>query len=262
MLGIGLDFAQGRSFGEHLHPVTAGTTLIALALCCQLATEGSAPTEPRRAVGVWSLLLGTLLAFRAATELLASVQLRADWTVTDGATREARASVAFARHYDAGDFASGALVEVGTFLRQRTRPDDRIQLYGMDPYLLALAARRSATPYVYSADLVPDAPIAGIRLRGGSPRDVETARGLARRNAADFLERLQRANPAAFVLFDRAPFRHPAHALDELLTNVPGLQPLLRGNYNEVKSLGPLHVYLRKDRWTPPPPPKRKRARP
>jgi hypothetical protein len=244
LLGIGLDFVQGRSFGEHLHPVTAGTALIALALCCQLATEPRLIAEPSRAAGVWPLLLGALLAFQAATALLASPHLRADWTMTDGATREGRASVGFARHYDTGDFASGAMFEVAMFLRQRTRPDDRIQLYGMDPYLLALAERRSATPYVYSADLVPDAPIAGIRLRGGSRREVEAARAIAKRNAADFLERLQRANPAAFVLFDRAPFRHPVHALDELLTNVPSLGPLLRESYNEVPSLSALHVYM------------------
>jgi len=261
LLGLALDFAQGRSFGEHMHPVTAGTTLIALALCCQLATPQGVEHQAVSPVSLWSVAFGTLLAFRAATALLACSLMHSEWAAEQGGSREARASSGFARHYDTSDFAGAALVEAGAYLRQHTRPGDRIQLYGMDPYLLALAQRHSATPYVYAADLVPDASIAGIRLLGGSDAEVQRARALAARNAADFLARLYRANPAALVLFDHTPFRHPQHALDELLTNVPEVRPLLREKYRETHAFGLLHVYLRNDLAGPPPPPKRRTPR-
>ena len=121
-------------------------------------------------------------------------------------------------------------------------------MYGMDPYLLALAERQSATPYIYSLDLNPDAVLHGIRAEGGSATAIEAARAIAQRNVADFVVRIGRKNPAAFVFFDRAPFLHPSSAFDEFTKHVPQLVPLLRTRYRKLPNVGLLSVYLRVDR--------------
>jgi hypothetical protein len=247
LVGIGLDLLQGKGFVYHLHPVTAGAALLAVALVCHACGSTQEPAE-RGALGWWPVLLAAVIAHRTAVVLLGSPHLGAAWAVEEGSTRERRLEAGFLAHYDTKDFASAALGDVGRYLAQRTRPDDRIQLYGMDPYLLALAERQSATPYVYSCDLNPDAIVAGIEAVDGSAQARAAAKAIADRNVADFTSRVQRDNPAAFVLFDRAPFLRPEHAIDELLTHVPQLRTLLRKRYREVHTVGLLHVYLRDDR--------------
>ena len=82
--------------------------------------------------------------------------------------------------------------------------------YGMDPYVLFLAQRRSATPYIYAYDLNADAALAGGNLpaRWASTRARARPRRSSRLRAAheaDFFARLKAAPPAAFVFHDKAP---------------------------------------------------------
>ncbi len=251
---LALDLTPGRRLGAHIHSLSSGLALLVLALCCHVCGEAPARSDgsERAAAPVpvlWPLLLAALLGYRAAQALLGSPYLHADFAVLDGRRPEARTAPVYLRHYDTADFASVGLVEAGAFVRRHTRPKDRIQIYGMDPYLLALAERRSATPYLYATELNPNAIAAGVRASGGSPQAAAEGAARAQRNAADFVHRLQHASPAALVLIDRAPIFHPVHALDELLTCMPQLRTLLRRRYRERFSTGLVHVYLRNDRW-------------
>jgi hypothetical protein len=248
ILGIGLDILQRKAFAYHLHPVTAGAATLAVALACHLATTLTTVEFGPRAAW-WPLLLAASIAYYAAQSLVSSPHLQASWAVTEGSTASARLSPAYLKHYDTGTFASSALVEVATFLKQHTLPSDRIQLYGMDPYLLALAQRHSATPYIYGIDLNPDAVLAGIAAAHGSSEALEAARAIARRNVADFVVRISRQNPAAFVFFDHAPFMHPKSGFDEFVAHVPALGMLFAAQYRAAPAFGLLHVYLRNDRW-------------
>lgn len=248
LLGIALDILQRKAFTYHLHPVTAGAAMLAIALACHLATT-LAPKEFGPRAAWWPLLLASSIAYYAAQSLVSSPHLQASWAVTDGSTASDRLSPRYLKHYDTKTFASAALVEVGRFLQQHTLASDRIQMYGMDPYLLALAQRHSATPYIYGIDLNPDAVVAGILASGGSAEAVLAARAIAQRNVSDLVARVQRANPAAFVFYDRAPFMHPKSGYDEFLTHVPALALLLPARYRALPAFGLLHVYMRTDRW-------------
>lgn len=244
LLGIALDIAQGKAFFYHLHPVTAGSAALALALLCAVARAEDA----RNSGSLWPFALGSALAYFAATALLASPHLAASFAPRDGATRAARGMPEYLRHYDTHSFASVGLVLAAAYLRAHTRPNDRIQLYGQDPYLLALAERQSATPYIYGIDLNPDAVLEGIKAARASDAARARATAINVRNLTDFNARIERANPAAFVFFDHAPFKHPRDAFAEFTKHAPKVAALVRERYQEAPSFGFVRVYLRKDR--------------
>jgi hypothetical protein len=248
LCGIALELVQGKAFMYHLHPVTAGAAALTLALLCHLATT---PTTRARST-LLPLLVASLVAFATTQALLASPHLRSSWIVADGSTAQSRRSKRYLRHYETATFSSAALHEVGALIARHTQPADRIQMYGMDPYLLALAQRHSATPYIYSVDLNPDAVLEGIVAQGGSASALDAARAIARRNVADFVTRVRRANPAAFIFFDRAPFMQPSSGFAEFGAHVPELRALLRNRYRELPAIGLLHVYMRQDRGSEP----------
>ena len=94
------------------------------------------------------------------------------------------------------------------WLRAHTRPDDAVQTYGMDPYLLFLAERRSATPYIYVYDLNLDAARDGASEWAPddeAPRVLAHIDAVAKEHERDLLERMKRSPPAALVFFDHAP---------------------------------------------------------
>lgn len=246
LLGMAFDILQRKGFLYHLHPVTAGTAALAVALTCHMASMAGDPErEPQRTW--WPLLIAALIAYHSARALIAGPYLHARRARNEPWPDKTPAASLLA-NYNTRSFSAVGLAQAGAFLRRHTNPSDRIQMYGMDPYLLALAERHSATPYIYAIDLNPDAVLEGLRTEGSSQDAREAARALARTHVADFVTRVRRANPAAFVFFDRAPFQHPANGFDDFAAHIPELLPLLRARYREVAVFGLLHVYLRNDR--------------
>jgi hypothetical protein len=249
LAGIALDIVQRKGFTYHLHPVTAGAAVIALLLVC-VFSDGFEPGAGS-ARGVWrSIALAGVLGYWSAQALIVSPHLRVRGNAGEANLWPVPAGMQSLAQYDTRSFSAAGLAEAGAFLKRRTVPSDRIQMYGMDPYLLALAARQSATPYIYAIDLNPDAVLDGLRKEGASLQAQAAARALARAHVADLVKRVHSAPPAAFVFFDRAPFKHPASALSEFSEHVPELVPWLRANYHEAAAFSLLHVHLRNDRWT------------
>jgi hypothetical protein len=250
LLGIGLDLLQNKAFPYHLHPVTAGAALLALALTCHAGTTSDDAVEGQpRVTPLWAIALGCVIAYSAARQLIDSQSLHADWAPREGATAAQRASAPYLKHFDRSDFAASALQQSADFLQRYTRPGERIQLYGMDPYLLALAQRRSATPYLYDIDVNPEAVLQGIEALGGSVQATAFAKALANRHASDLAARIRRSPPAAFVLFDNAPFTFPRSGLVDFCAHVPAAAPFLAERYIDAERFGTIQIMMRRDLW-------------
>jgi hypothetical protein len=117
----------------------------------------------------------------------------------------------------------------------------------MDPYVLFLARRLSATPYIYAYDLNVDAALAGGS--GGQPTRTEAApiRAIQAAHLADFRDRIVARPPAAFVFFDGAPTLSEVDAWDDFDRHCAGAAAWMRSHYRETATFGHDHVWLRLD---------------
>jgi hypothetical protein len=117
----------------------------------------------------------------------------------------------------------------------------------MDPYVLFLAGRLSATPYIYVYDLDVDAALGGGT--GGRPDDDQAAHIRAIRDAheADLLTRLEARPPAAFVFLDKSPLMTQDDAWDDFESHCPAAAAWVHRRYRETARFGHDHVLLRDD---------------
>src|SRR5262249_37869933 len=132
----------------------------------------------------------------------------------------------------------------------RTKPDDRIQTYGMDAYLLFLAGRKSATPYVYAFDLNVDAALYGsFDADGIHPTSDESARirTMQGEHARDLLARIERAPPAAFGFVDRSPLMSDEDSVADFYAHCPEAAAWVTPRYRETASFEGVRVWLRDD---------------
>ncbi|GMU92416.1 MAG: hypothetical protein AMXMBFR4_14740 [Candidatus Hydrogenedentota bacterium] len=63
-------------------------------------------------------------------------------------------------------------VEIAAYIRERTRPEDRIGILGSEPQICFYAQRRSATPFVYMYPLMEEQPYA-LRMQNELIEDLE-----------------------------------------------------------------------------------------
>jgi hypothetical protein len=137
--------------------------------------------------------------------------------------------------------------QTAEYLREHTRPGDRVQTYGMDPYVLFLAGRLSATPYIYAYDLDVDAALGGGT--GGRPDETQAAkiRAIQGAHEADLLARLEAQPPAAFVFLDGAPLMSEADAWDDFAAHCEKTAAWVEARYEESARFGHDHVWMRRD---------------
>jgi hypothetical protein len=227
-------FFQGKGFPYHLHPVLAGAHLLFLALVLIAAEQG-------RKVAV---VFAAMLAIGCHWELSTS-DVKAWYAL--GGTAAARDTEAFVGQFQWGDFFAWDMRRAAAFLRDNTAADDRVQMYGMDPYLLFLARRLSATPFIYSYELNVDASIAGGS--GGRPSEAEAARlrQVASGHERTMLAALERNPPAAFALIDRTPFTWPPDADVDFAEHCPQAAAFLRVRYRRAARFGTVRIWLRND---------------
>jgi hypothetical protein len=138
--------------------------------------------------------------------------------------------------------------QTAEYLRAHTGADERVQTYGMDPYVLFLAQRRSATPYIYSYDLNADAALAGGD--GGRPNTAQAnaIRRIRATHEADLFTRVTAEAPAAFVFFDEAPLLSSADAWDDFEEHCPRTAEWVEDHYRETARFGHDRVWLREDK--------------
>jgi hypothetical protein len=248
---------QAKGFPYHFHPVSAGVYLEWLVIVIWLwerhgGSRSSVPEGAYATVRLVPFAAAGALALAVATAVQASAHLTNHWILAKGISPEQRASRDYLVYFRTTDFFPWEMRETAAYLREHTKSSDRVQEYGMDPYLLFLASRMSATPYVYAYDLNVDAALYGSDLPEGlHPNEQESRRIRAIRDAheEDFLARLKAEPPAAFVFMDKAPLMtEDTDAWLDFAEHNAASAAWVAERYKQTAIFGDDRVWLRRDR--------------
>lgn len=250
-LGVVSVIAQAKGFPYHFHPATLGTTFAWLALLAIVWETLPFPTARRGLVyvqRVFVLVAALLLSSRSGyLAWLCPDPPAPPPEARDTAALESAARLAA---FDRIDFFPRAMRDAAEYVARVTGPDDRVQLYAMDPYLLFLARRRSATPYIYAYDLNVDAALHGsFDPDGPVPSPDERARiaALQTEHASDLQQRVERRPPAAFVFADRSPLMTEEDAIADFTAHCPDTATWMREHYRQAAQFDGFRVWLRAD---------------
>jgi hypothetical protein len=241
LAGLASVAIQAKGFHYHFHPVTAGTSLVLVAIVHEawIRAERSSRVLAVLGAGATAIALGARAALLVASEGYPPVPV-----LRDPASLASEERLAAFRRVD---FFPKGLHDAAEHVALHTSPSDTVQTYGMDPYVLFLAQRRSATPYIYAYDLDADAALAGGFEDGPRPtaeqREVIASLRLA--HELDMLARLEAAPPAAFILLDRSPLMRWADAERDFEEHCPAAFAWVRSRYVESASFDGIHVWLR-----------------
>ena len=249
---LGSVLAQAKGFPYHFHPVTAGVHLQWLVFVAWLAERTRVASRRLAIVRLAPIAAAVVFALRVATSMEDSPHIRAVWMLWGAETPQARSTREYFAHFPEPDFFPYEMRQTAEFLRSHTQPTDRVQTYGMDPYVLFLAGRLSATPYLYAYDLDVDTALAGGS--GGVPDEAQQARIRAIRDEheADLLGRLSAKPPAAFVFIDGSPLVTRADAWDDFSEHCVHASAWVQDHYRPAAHFGHDHVWLRDDIEAPP----------
>jgi hypothetical protein len=249
LCGFGSIVAQGKGFTYHYHPVTAGLSLQGLVFAAWAAERTRTAARRRAWLRLVPVAVGGLLGLHVVSALEDSPGRPDPWQLRVAARPAQRETPDYFAPFmrQVPGWFPFELREAAAFLRARTGPDDSVQIYGMDPYVLFLARRSSATPYIYAFDLDADCALNGGT--GGRPNPVQAARIRAIRDAheADMLARLEARPPAAFVFLDDSVFITQPDAWRDFAVHCPEAAAWVSAHYRESAAFGHLHVWLRLD---------------
>lgn len=245
---LGSVVVQAKGFPYHFHPVTAGVHLQWLVFVAWLAERTRVATRKRALLRLWPIVAALVVALRVATSMEDSPHIRAVWLLWGAPTAEQRETSEYFDHFPEPDFFPYEMRQAAQFVRESTREDETVQTYGMDPYVLFLAGRQSATPYIYAYDLNADAALGGGT--GGHPDEAQAARIRAIRDEheTDMLRRLTVRPPAAFVFLDSAPLLSQSDAWGDFEAHCARSAVWTRQHYAHAARFGHLHVWLRRDK--------------
>ncbi len=249
LCGVASVIAQRKGFPYHFHPVSAGLYFQWLVLVVW-AWERFALRPRGTFVRVLPFIASAALGARLCFLLPSSPHITDIWILDKGADAEKRASHDYLVYFRDQDFFPWEMRQAASYLRQHTKPTDRVQLYAMDPYLLFLAERKSATPYIYAYDLNADAALAGSWMKRGLHPDEaqsQAIRDLRDAHERDMLARIQREPPAAFVFIDKAPLLSYEDAFFDFKQHNPEAGAWVEQRYRETASFGEDRVFLRND---------------
>jgi hypothetical protein len=249
--GILVAIAQHKGFGYHFHPLTA-TTHIGVLVVLILLVERFRYEPRRRPLGRF-VALGAAAAYGLfiASSMRGSPHTRNVWILAGGETPEKRTEREYFDSFKSHDFFPWEIREGARYLASVTKPDARVQVYGMDPYLLFLAQRRSATPYIYAYDVNADAALDGGWSNKPSWLESEHIKAVRAAHERDLLARLRAAPPEAFVFIDRAPLTSWPDAWEDFRHCCSETAWWVGKNYHAARSFGEVHVWLRDDMPVP-----------
>ena len=249
LLGLVSVAVQAKGFPYHFHPVTLGVSfgwLVALAAIWDhaCARSGTGATG-LVAFGVVAAILVGVRAGHLASQ--APFPPAPPPGARDKASLESAARLS---SFDRIDYFPRAMRDAAEYVASRTAPDDRVQTYAMDAYLLFLAGRKSATPYIYAYDLDADAALHGSFDPGGlQPTDeqAERIRAMRDEHARDLARRLERAPPAAFVFADRSPLMSSEDSVADFSEHCPDAAEWVSLHYRQTADFEGIRVWLRED---------------
>jgi len=247
VLALGGVVLQAKGFPYHFHPVTSGVHLQWLVFASWVAERARVADRRRAIVRLVPVAVGVVLALRVATSMEDSPYIRAVWLLWGASTEGDRATAEYFSHFPEPDFFPYEMRSAAAYLRSHTRPGDRVQTYGMDPYVLFLAERASATPYIYAYDLNVDAALAGGTGAQPDPDQADRIRAIRDEHEADMLATLTARPPAAFIFLDNAPLLSEADAWSDFEGHCRASAAWVRRGYVETARFGHDHVWLRRD---------------
>jgi len=238
---------QGKAFPYHLHMVTLGTSVMELVILAAVvqALSSSRPAL-RAALPAVGVLAACALGVLSAEDALLSPSVQGHWADV-GRTPEQRAMRAYREHFPFGDYFYADLYAAGAFLEHALAPEERVQTYGFDPYLLFLAKRKSATPVIYVFELNVDAALAGGPGARPTPAVRTWLEDYREGSETLVLDAVTRTPPAAFAIIDEAPFTHPKDGEEDFRAHCPRLYRFMTERYVRAAVFGVVKIWLRED---------------
>lgn len=233
VLGVVSMLVQAKGFPYHFHPITLGTTFCWVATAAALRGRWPIPT-----------MLG-------AAVIGVKVAMLVRWAPypplpTAGEDLESGSRLAY---FDRIDYFPEQFRQTAAVVREKTKPTDRVQTYAMDAYLLFLARRLSATPYIYAYDLNADAALWGAYDEGGlHPTEPQRAviRGIRDAHIAALTRSVRDRPPAAFILVSLSPLMSTSDALVDFEKHCPEAADYMHEHYTNLGG-HPSAVWLRSD---------------
>jgi hypothetical protein len=238
---------QHKGFGYHFHPLTASTH-IAFLLVIAMLWERFRGAPRSKLVGRLAALAVTIAyALEVTASMRSSPHTRNVWILAGGETPERRTREEYFQTFRTYDFFPWDLRLAAAYLNAKTSPHARVQIYGMDPYVLFLAQRKSATPYIYAYDLNNEAALDGGWSNKPSDGDVFRINVARDTHEKDMLARLQAKPPEAFVFIDSSPLITYQDAWADFRRCCAESGRWVGARYHPAKTFGEVHVWLRDD---------------
>jgi hypothetical protein len=238
---------QHKGFGYHFHPLTASTH-IAFLLVVAMLWERYRAVPRRTPLGrIAAVFVAVAYALEVTASMKGSPHIRNVWILAGGETPERRAKEEYFNTFKSYDFFPWELRQAAAYLRERTPSDARVQMYSMDPYLLFLAERKSATPYIYAYDLNDDAALEGGWSNRPTELDILHIKTGRDAHEKDMLERLRAKPPEAFVFINHAPLVSYPDAWEDFQHTCEESAKWVAITYHHAKAFGDVHVWLRND---------------
>lgn len=249
LLGV---FVQAKGFAYHFHPVSAGLSLEWLVVVAWLWGRKRAPGASHGFPRLVPVLASIALALKVATAMPYSPYIQGLWLLSKGEYAEDRQSKDYLVYFQTQDFFPWELREAAKYLQENTKADDKVQAYGMDPYVLFLAQRLSASPYIYAYDLNADAALAGGEFpapRGAhpTPAQAKEIRQIRKSHEDEMLAQLKSSPPAAFVFHDKSPLITWQDAVQDFEEHCTETAAWMKANYSQTRDFNGTRVWLRRD---------------
>lgn len=238
---------QHKGFGYHFHPLTA-TTHIGFLIVVAMLWERFRSVPRAKPLGrLAAVVVAVAYALEVTASMKGSPHTRNVWILAGGETPERREKEEYFQSFKSHDFFPWEMRQAAGFIREKTPATARVQVYGMDPYILFLAQRHSATPYIYAYDLNDDAALDGGWSNRPTPLDVERIKAARDAHEQDMLARLRASPPEAFVFFDRAPLISYQDAWEDFQHCSDESAKWVATRYHPARAFGDVHVWLRDD---------------
>jgi hypothetical protein len=247
LCGLVSALVQAKGFPYHFHPVLAGTHFQWLVIVAWLADRVRVVRRSRAAIRLVPIAACALVATKVATDMEDSPEIRAVWLLWGAETPAQRESKEYFARFPEPDFFPFEMRATAAYIRDHTKPGDRVQHYGMDPYVLFLAERASATPYIYAYDLDADYALGGGTGAVPNAAQAERIRAMRAEHEGDMLARLEAAPPAAFVFLDKSPLIAESDAWLDFASHNPRAGAWVRAHYHETAAFEGDHVWMRSD---------------